>query len=144
MVAQADPSNAALSRLSSLHFSVVLLVVSALLMIAPTGTGKTHTMQGPPGDPDPQGKRLAAFKRALEQLTHIEGLFWDFASVPQKDERGERNAEEAAMYRQVYIQTAQSKIAGSKRPIRLSRVPELSRASRGVEDLGLRPSQLGG
>jgi len=34
MVAQADPSNAALSRLSSLHFSVVLLVVSALLMIA--------------------------------------------------------------------------------------------------------------
>ena len=36
-----------------------------------------------PGDPDPRGKRLAAFKRALEQLTHIEGFFWDFASLFQ-------------------------------------------------------------
>ena len=34
MVAQADTQDPALSRLSSLHFSVVLLVVSALLMIA--------------------------------------------------------------------------------------------------------------
>ena len=34
MVAQADTPSPVLSRLSSLHFSLVLLAVSALLMIA--------------------------------------------------------------------------------------------------------------
>jgi len=34
--------------------------------------------------PDPYGARLRAVKRALEQNPHIMGLFWDFASLPQK------------------------------------------------------------
>ena len=36
-----------------------------------------------PGNPDPLGARLAVLRSALAQLPHIEGLFWDFASLYQ-------------------------------------------------------------
>ena len=36
-----------------------------------------------PGNPDPLGTRLAVLRIALAQLPHIEGLFWDFASLFQ-------------------------------------------------------------
>ena len=36
-----------------------------------------------PGNPDPLGTRLAALRSALAHLPHIEGLFWDFASLYQ-------------------------------------------------------------
>ena len=32
-----------------------------------------------PGHPDPNGARLAVVRRALCQLDHIEGLFWECA-----------------------------------------------------------------
>ena len=32
-----------------------------------------------PGHPDPNGARLAVVRRALRQLGHIEGLFWECA-----------------------------------------------------------------
>ena len=36
------------------------------------------------GDPDPAGERLALLRRTLAAHPHIEGLFWDFASLYQK------------------------------------------------------------
>ena len=42
-----------------------------------------------PSNPDPLGERMAVLKRALVQLPHVEGLFWDFASLPQKGLNGE-------------------------------------------------------
>ena len=36
-----------------------------------------------PSHPDPWGTRLKAVRAALDEHGHIEGLFWDFASLPQ-------------------------------------------------------------
>ena len=36
-----------------------------------------------PGNPDPLGTRIAVLRGALAHLPHIEGLFWDFASLFQ-------------------------------------------------------------
>ena len=36
-----------------------------------------------PGDPDPLGQRLGALRAAFVQLPYLEGVFWDYASLPQ-------------------------------------------------------------
>ena len=36
-----------------------------------------------PGDPDPAGKRLEVVRAALKANPHIEGFFWDYASLYQ-------------------------------------------------------------
>ena len=36
-----------------------------------------------PGNPDPTGHRLQALRAAFAQLPHLEGLFWDYGSLPQ-------------------------------------------------------------
>ena len=49
---------------------------------------------------DPHGVNTAlviGFLRS-ERGCHVRAMFWDFASLPQKDERGERTAEEAAVF----------------------------------------------
>ena len=49
---------------------------------------------------DPHGINTAIvidFLRS-ERGSHIQAMFWDFASLPQKDERGERTDEEAEMF----------------------------------------------
>ena len=35
------------------------------------------------GDPDPAGKRLEVVRAALKANPHIEGFFWDYASLYQ-------------------------------------------------------------
>ena len=35
------------------------------------------------GDPDPAGKRLEVVRAALKANPHIEGIFWDYASLYQ-------------------------------------------------------------
>ena len=37
-----------------------------------------------PGDPDPAGARMRVVCNALWRYPHIEGLFWDFASLYQR------------------------------------------------------------
>ena len=34
-----------------------------------------------PGEPDPEGRRLAVVREALLQHSHIKGIFWDFSSL---------------------------------------------------------------
>ena len=49
---------------------------------------------------DPHGVNTAlviGFLRS-ERGSHVRAMFWDFASLPQKDERGERTAEDAAIF----------------------------------------------
>ena len=36
-----------------------------------------------PGDPDPAGHRLQALRAAFAELPYLEGLFWDYGSLPQ-------------------------------------------------------------
>ena len=47
------------------------------------------------GNPDPAGARLAEVRGFLRAHPHVEGLFWDFASLPQKP----RSKEEDAMFK---------------------------------------------
>ena len=55
-----------------------------------------------PGHPDPCGATLAVVRRALEENPHIEGLFWDFASLYQGDRS---DAEQACFDRALRIDT---------------------------------------
>jgi hypothetical protein len=55
--------------------------------------------------PDPDGKRLQVLREAFKELEEQKklppdaALFWDFASLPQKDANGERSEPEKAQFK---------------------------------------------
>ena len=53
-----------------------------------------------PDNPDPTGTYLANVRQALRSplASHVKGIFWDYCSLHQKDENGERTPSERAAF----------------------------------------------